>query len=249
MNDANKVHVFVSHISDEAELAKILKGHLLADFGGLLAVDVSSDATTIDAGKEWLEAIKGKLRSAAVELLLCSKASVGRPWINFEAGAGWLHNMPVIPVCHSGLLPKELPMPLHALQAIVATQTSGLKQLYRCLTKAIQTQVPSADISDLVTVDYGRIVESVKAFEGKYVVNVEEATQSQDQRTAAAHQRMKEALLDKRFSYRSIGKLAAMGGITGSEALDILRLDPDVILDTSATLGRIAKLKSKSAGT
>lgn len=246
VSDKNKVRVFVSHISDESQLAETFKKHLLADFAGLLQVDVSSDATTIDAGTEWLPAIQRKLGRAALELVLCSKASVGRPWINFEAGAGWLRKIPVIPVCHSGLSPSELPMPLHALHAIVASDIPGLKRLYKSLTKAIQLEIPSADVSDLVAVDYAKIVESVKDFERLYSVRLGEATRNQlDQRTAAAHRRMKEALMEKRFSARSVSKLAAKAGVTMSEALDILRLDDDVILDTSAKFGRMAKLKSR----
>jgi len=51
--------------------------------------------------------------------------------------------------------------------------------------------------------------------------------------------------MEKRFSARSVSKLAAKAGVTMSEALDILRLDDDVILDTSAKFGRMAKLKSR----
>lgn len=247
MNSGNKVQVFVSHIREESELANILKKCMRADFDGLLEVYVSSDDTSIDAGSEWLASIKRKLESSAVELVLCSNASVGRPWINFEAGAGWLHEIPVIPVCHSGLKPDALPMPLCSRHGVVAGETAGLKRLYKALTKAIQSQIPSADISDLVTVDYGKIVESIKDFEGRYSAHLVEATRNQDQRTTAALLRMKEALMDKQFSARSIRKLAATGGITVSEALDILRLDTDVILDTDAQLGRIAKLRSRDS--
>src|SRR4051812_47057901 len=128
-----KPKIFISHISDESVLAVILKNRLLKDFLGLIDVFVSSDEVSIDAGANWLEAIKSALESARVELVLCSKASIKRPWINFEAGAGWLKGLPIVPICHTGLRPNDLPMPLTVLQAIEASKEAGLKKLYRLL--------------------------------------------------------------------------------------------------------------------
>ena len=120
-----KPRVFLSHISDEASLADILKKHLLKDFLGLIDVFVSSDEASIETGENWLDAIEEALKTAKIELILCSTASVKRPWINFEAGAGWLRGLPIVPICHTGLQPAELPMPLLVLQAIEANKQPG----------------------------------------------------------------------------------------------------------------------------
>jgi len=91
----NKPTIFISHISEEKELATILKKHLENDFLELIEVFVSSDTESIFAGSNWLDSISSALRDACTELVLCSKASVNRPWINFEAGAGWMKKIPV----------------------------------------------------------------------------------------------------------------------------------------------------------
>jgi TIR domain len=86
---------------------------------------VSSDQTSIAVGSKWLNKIDEALRSAQVELILCRQDSVRRPWVNFEAGAGWVKGIPVVPVCHTGMRPVDLPIPLNMLQDIGATDEKG----------------------------------------------------------------------------------------------------------------------------
>jgi len=93
--------IFISHISEEAKLAAILKAHVEADFIDTVSVYVSSDTESISAGENWLTSIDVPLSEACIELILCSKASINRGWVNFEAGAGWMRHIPVVPVCHN----------------------------------------------------------------------------------------------------------------------------------------------------
>ncbi|MDZ7662950.1 toll/interleukin-1 receptor domain-containing protein [Thiohalophilus sp.] len=93
--------IFISHISSEAPLAKILKEWIESTFSGGVRVFVSSDSDDIPAGSKWLDKISQALSESKILILLCSSASVIKPWINFEAGAGWAKNVPIMPVCHS----------------------------------------------------------------------------------------------------------------------------------------------------
>jgi len=43
---------------------------------------------------------------------------VARPWVNFEAGAAWLADKPIIPVCYGNLSKDALPHPYSAIQAL-----------------------------------------------------------------------------------------------------------------------------------
>ena len=95
--------VFISHISEEALLAEELKDIVESTFLGQYSVFVSSDSESIRPGDNWLEKINSSIEDAKLMLILCSKMSVGRPWINFEAGCGWVKRIPIIPICHSGL--------------------------------------------------------------------------------------------------------------------------------------------------
>ena len=154
-----KKAVFISHISDETDLAQWLKVRLDRDFLGGLEIFVSSDRSTIEAGRRWLDEVHDALKSADLQIVLCSRASVGRPWVNFEAGAVWLRDIPVIPACHSGLEPQALPIPLNMLQAVVLSRPEGLAKLYDSVAAAMGLRTPS--------VDFGAIATEAAAIEAK----------------------------------------------------------------------------------
>jgi hypothetical protein len=103
-----KKRLFISHFSEEHSIAERMKTALNHDFLGLLDVFVSSETESIAAGEEWLSSIDKAMRGSAIFVILCSPASIDRPWINFEAGAAWVQKIPLIPICHSGLLPRDL---------------------------------------------------------------------------------------------------------------------------------------------
>lgn len=158
----DKPKVFISHIGEESKLADILKNHLLNDFLGMIDIFVSSDSTSISVGNKWLNDVDSALKMAQVELVLCSDDSVKRPWINFEAGAGWVKGIPVVPVCHTGMRVVDLPIPLNMLQAIEATDENGLKKVYTLLSQNLGSSTPSGN--------FAQIVKEVKDFEHDYGV-------------------------------------------------------------------------------
>ncbi len=156
-----KPKVFISHITEEAVLAELLKTHIVDDFLGLIEVFVSSDAESISVGDKWLNDVDKALKEAKIEVILCSDESVTRPWINFEAGAGWIKGIPVVPVCHTGMRPVDLPIPLNMLQAIEANDVGGLKRLYARLANELGAATPKGDFEAIRKVvldfehDYG----------------------------------------------------------------------------------------------
>jgi len=153
--------VFISHVSTETDVAQYLKQRLDRDFLGLLDIFVSSDRQTIAAGAKWLEEVEKALKSADLQIVLCSKESVGRPWVNFEAGAVWLRGIPVIPVCHSGLKLTDLPIPLSMLEGIEGGKPEGLKQLYEALAAKLKLKVP--------VIDFHTIANEIRELEKKYL--------------------------------------------------------------------------------
>jgi hypothetical protein len=122
---SNVASIFISHISEEQALALILKRYLTSDFGESVSVFVSSDLESITAGDEWLRSIETALANASFELILSSRVSITRPWVNFEVGAAWLKHIPIVPVCHSGLQVSDLPVPYIAW--------NGLKRIARVI--------------------------------------------------------------------------------------------------------------------
>ena len=75
--------IFISHISEEAPIALVLKNWIESSFIGQCDVFVSSDLDDIPAGSKWLKKIEQALDSAVVIVVLCSPLSLLKPWINF----------------------------------------------------------------------------------------------------------------------------------------------------------------------
>ncbi len=152
--------VFISHIYEEKDIALLVKVFIEEAFLGLIDVFISSDKDSISLGQKWLNSITDSLKNCSIEIILCSPESIKRPWINFEAGAGWIRDIPVIPLCHSGIEPSNLPLPLNLLQAAKANEISSLNMLLPVLAQAIGSKDPTYDFTDFV--------KKVKDFEAQY---------------------------------------------------------------------------------
>ena len=146
----SKSIVFISHIGPEKEIAIAFKELIEASFLGMIEVFVSSDEHSISMGQRWLDNITNALKTCSIEIVVCSPQSFKQPWINFEAGAGWIRDIPVIPLCHSGMEPSKLPLPLNLLQAASANQVSSLNLIFTVLAQAIGSHTPKADFTAFV---------------------------------------------------------------------------------------------------
>jgi len=149
--------IFISHITEEKEIALALKRLVESTFLNMIDVFVSSDPTSIKMGRKWLNEVTAALKTCAVEIILASPESVKRPWVNFEGGSGWIRDIPVIPLCHSAMIPSKLPAPLGSLQAATATEESELKLIFPVLADAVGCTLP--------TIDFSGLIATVKEFE------------------------------------------------------------------------------------
>lgn len=152
--------VFVSHITEEGDLANLLKEHVSEDFLDMIEVFVSSDDTSISLGSKWLDDVDEALKQAKMQLIVCSYESVRKPWVNFEAGAGWVRDIPIVPVCHTGMRPVDLPIPLNMLEGITANDPDGLRKMYRLLAEQLGSRTPESD--------FEKIAQQVGKFEHEY---------------------------------------------------------------------------------
>jgi hypothetical protein len=109
--------VFISFIHEEGTVASAVQRFLKKKLDDR-EIFLSSDQWQIYAGEIWLDRIRAELDSAKVVILLVSRRSAERPWVNFEAGAAWLAKKAVLPVCFGGMLKGTLPKPYSGIQAL-----------------------------------------------------------------------------------------------------------------------------------
>jgi len=145
----SKLSIFLSYRSVEARFADVLKQHLIHDFIGMVDVFLASDTTSIPAGSSWHAGILEGLHQADLHVVICSSFSVRCPWINYEAGAAAVRATPIIPLCHSGLLPHQLPVPLSESEGGVITDTTSLRRMYGRIAGLIGSAVPDVDFDKL----------------------------------------------------------------------------------------------------
>lgn len=201
-----KPTIFLSHITEEAELAGIFKEVIEKSFLGLVDVFVSSDANTITLGRNWLDTITEGLRTCQAMLLLCSKPSIARPWINFECGAGWSRSIEVAPICHSGLRPVDLPLPMSLLQGVLATDEKRLAEVFVLIAKQLGSAPPAVDMRGLVA--------RIQEFERTYSIEI----------TSAPHLRALRGSNSKLFQLMKAmepNKISALNGVLERDYIHI----------------------------
>lgn len=165
--------IFLSHITEEKALAKIIKDAIEDEFAGFVSVFVSSDGETIKAGQNFLKVIEDGLVNCIAAIYLISPASVKRSWISFELGAVWIRNalnqreekdeVPALPFCHSGMACNALPQPICNLNAIEANMASRLEFAFRSLQSAVGAK-------GRLRTDFNDLASKIIAFEKQYVL-------------------------------------------------------------------------------
>jgi hypothetical protein len=166
--------IFISHITEEAPLASVLKMWLESTFPESCKVFVSSDPSDLPPGTKWLDHIDCALRDAEILLVLCSRTSLPRPWINFETGCAWMKKISIIPICHSGITVNTLPRPLSEFQALNLESSNFVNQLIEGVGRQLGlTKYPKIDTNAMTRALVGaqqaaqRAVSLVGGIEGK----------------------------------------------------------------------------------
>ena len=204
------------------------------DFLGMLETFVSSDTQSIHAGDEWLVSVRKALEQCAMLVVLCSPDSVHRPWINFEAGAAWMRDIPIVPVCHSGLHVRDLLVPLSLRQAIALDNAKGLEQLYSTAAKIVGCRVPGRDFSALA-----------RDLAGGLPIKVLRSSPQIVDSERALRDRLLEALSHPDVTWRSLHALASELLTTEERVSDLLLTDRTVRFSTGKSGQAIVGLKSR----
>lgn len=147
---ASPVKILISHIGQEAALALVLKEWVESTFGDECNVLVSSDTPEIPSDGEWRDRIDQALTDATALLVLCSPDSISQPWIHFEAGCGWIRQVPVIGLCHSGQTSDGLAPPLSRFEALELNDADSCRKLIQVLAQAAgRSRLPRISYEDM----------------------------------------------------------------------------------------------------
>jgi len=127
--------ILISHISDEALIALLLKDFIESTFLGQAEVLLSSNSGDSGVGDKWLVGLDGSLTNADLLLVLCSPKSIRQPWIHFEFGCAWTKSLAISCLCHSGLNKINLPSHLRTFEVLEVDDDSFMEQLFEDLKK------------------------------------------------------------------------------------------------------------------
>jgi hypothetical protein len=233
-----KLEVFVSHRTVEARFADALCAHLRRDFIGILRFFVSTDVTSVPAGSQWFNAVLTNLRRAHVLLALCSRQSVKLPWINYETGGACARNIDVIPLCHSGMAPDDLPPPLGMLEGVLLTDAADLAKLYTRISDLIGCDVPAIDFAAMsqefaaLEDDYARQLRAEAAAserqnQDSIVENPRVLCVSSDQYLKLGFDNQLQAVLDafpRDLRHDVVTSSEQLFGILGSQQVDVMHI-------------------------
>ncbi len=142
-------NVFVSHITEEAPIALELKKFIETSFLGTISVFASTDVHDLTPGSRWLDRIEKALKESTLLLIICSPSSLTRPWINFEAGCGWIKGAEIIPICHSGQRKDQLPYPFSQFMALSLFDEAFGETLVQSLCTYFKIGKPPCDFKKL----------------------------------------------------------------------------------------------------
>jgi len=151
-----KPTIFISHIHENSELARLIKEFINKIFVDSFMIFVSSDEESIGLGDDWLQKIDNNLERCEVILLLCSPQSISRPWIAFEAGVGWSKKIKVIPLCY-GLNINQLPLPFSRWQSKNINRRDSLNSLIKKLSNDFGLKYDELKCENIITEYSNRI--------------------------------------------------------------------------------------------
>jgi hypothetical protein len=146
----NREGVFISHIGEERPVALRLQQLLESALSPKPPVFVSSDYDSIKTGEEWYRAILDGLRRSQVVIILLSRQSVDRRWINFEAGFGLGQESQVMPVVWRNLTKGDVGPPLGLLHTRELADNDECAALLRHLAALLHLRVDEAAVPEFV---------------------------------------------------------------------------------------------------
>jgi hypothetical protein len=147
--------IFISHIQEELQAARVLKKWIESAFADHCEVLTSTDPEGIPSAAQSLEKNERAFEEIKALILLCSPDSIQKPWIFFESGCAWLRKILILPLCHSGLTAGQLPQPLAIFPGFDLDQRDFGQKFFMALAKEL-------GISQLPAIQYRQMKQEVQ---------------------------------------------------------------------------------------
>ena len=107
--------LFISHVHEDAAIAKRIKGWLDEKFAKSIEIFVSSDKSeSLPGGTDWWDEIRDKLRRSDSIVALITRRSINRSWIFFEIGGGYFQKIRILPLL-IGVKKEDIKSPLNQI--------------------------------------------------------------------------------------------------------------------------------------
>ena len=129
------MNILISHVSEEALFALLLKDFLESTFLEQCEVDLISKSGDSAVGDKWLVELDAATTAADHLLALCSPKSIRSPWVHFKFGCVWTKGVPITCLCHSGLHKVDLPAHLRTFEGLEVDDDAFMEQLFNHLAK------------------------------------------------------------------------------------------------------------------
>jgi hypothetical protein len=151
-----------------------------------------------------------------------------------------MRDIPLIPVCHAGLLPEDLRMPLSLKQGLALGEAEGLQRLYTRVANVLKCNVPPSQYGALAA-------ELTRGDNGVRGPSQRAVRELDDDR--GIRRRITESLRNPRFRWRTLQRVAVEAAISEDQAADILRSDPTVRTSIGKSRRIIVGLRSRVGDT
>ena len=152
---------------------------------------------------------------------------------------------PNIPVCHKGLTPTDLPVPLSLYQALTLDDPPGLMRLYRTLASWFECRAPGRDFEELAREAGGVVADAAARNAVTYSQDAAAGGAGSEAVNAAVTQRLHAALCEPNPEWRTVTWAAAEAGVSEDVAYRHFLTDSAVRFSKSRSDARIVGLKRR----
>lgn len=209
-------HIFISYNQADSDFSEILQNKLEQNH-----LPIWRDVAGLRGGEDWRRGIDEAIKRAFALIVIITPDAKASEYVTYEWAFAWGAGVKVIPL----LLKQTLLHPrLESLQFLDFTNRHA--RPWEALIELLR-EAESLEPCD----------DSQQA--PKKEVHIE------DERKRNAYERMRAALLDENWSYRTIERLAIKGGVSEDEAIEILRYDPNIVFNRTKSGRRTAKIRGK----